>query len=280
MSNKTLIEITTEVLERQEPHEKTTFWASESETMSFEIYHRWMGTPPTNPIKADKQVLMNAGKMLEESLVGKWQKAGFVETQEEDQLRIEMNRKGVPISGYVDAIHVDGYPIEVKSFYGYYQKKDLEQRNARPSYLKQLCIYMDALNQEKGKLFYMERGDGTMFEFDVVRNSQYKFTCGHIDIDLEEVYDRWAKLYEGYILKEIEPPIAYRYKIPPNEIDWSKLSKTDIKKARANQKVIGDHPWAIQYSGYKDLILERQGAEPGYTSEELEQIKKYTDHII
>lgn len=274
-----LIETTTRVLEKEGPRDKTTLWASESETMSFEIYHRWMGTPPTNPIAADKKVLMNAGKMLEESLVEKWQEAGVVQSQGEDQLRIEMTRKGVPISGYVDAVSVDGTPIEVKSFYGYYQKKDLEQRNARTSYLKQLCVYMDALNQERGKLFYMERGDGTMFEFDVVRNGQYKFTCGHISIDMEEVYDRWAKLYTDYILKEVEPPIAYRYKIPPNEIDWSKQSKSAIKKARANQKVIGDHPWAIQYSGYKDLILERQGVTPGYTEEELEQIKKYTAHI-
>jgi len=275
-----LIQTTAQILEQEEPHDKTTFWASESETMSFEIYHRWIGTPPTNPIKADKQVLMNAGKMLEESLVHKWQKAGVAKAQQENQIRVELTRKGAPISGYVDAVHVDGYPIEVKSFYGYYQKRDLEQRNARTSYLKQLCVYMDALNQEKGKLFYMERGDGTMFEFDVVRNSQYKFTCGHIHIDMEEVYDRWAKLYTDYILKEIEPPIAYRYKIPPSEIDWSKQSKADIKKARANQKVIGDHPWAIQYSGYKDLILERQGTTPGYTDEELELIKKYTQHLI
>ncbi len=275
-----LIQATTQMLEQERPHDKTTFWASESETMSFEIYHRWMGTPPTNPIKADKQVLMNAGKMLEESLVHQWGKAGVVKTQLEDQLRIEITRKGVPISGYVDAVHVDGYPIEVKSFYGYYQKKDLEQRNARTSYLKQLCIYMDALNQERGKLFYMERGDGTMFEFDVQRARQYEYVCGHIKINLEEVYDRWAKLYTDYILKEIEPPIAYRYKIPPSQIDWSKISKTDIKKARANQKVIGDHPWMIQYSGYKDLILERQGTTPGYTDEELLQIKKYTAVLV
>ena len=55
------------------------------------------------------------------------------------------------------------------------------------------------------------------------------------------------------------------------------LSKADIKKARANQKVIGEHAWAINYSGYKDLILQRQGVEPGYTVEELIEIKKYSE---
>lgn len=275
-----LIQATTKVLEEREQKEKTTLWASESETMSFEIFHRWMGTPPTNPIKADKQVLMNAGKMLEESLVSKWKQAGIAQDHEEEQVRIEMTREGVPISGYVDALHMDGYPVEVKSFYGYYQKKDLQNGNARLSYLKQLCIYMDALGVDKGKLFYMERGDGTMFEFDVQKYNHRKYACGHIEIDLQEVYERWAKLYNNYILKEIEPPIPYRYKIPPSQIDWSQVSKTDIKKARSNQKVIGDHPWMIQYSAYKDLILERQGVTAGYTDDELDQIRRYTNALI
>ena len=273
-----LISVTTRILEEREPHEKNTFWASESETMLFEIYHRWMGTEPTNPITGDKMVLMNAGKMMEESLVEKWTKAGVVQGKE-DQLRIEMTRFGVPISGYIDAVHVDGYPIEVKTFYGYWQQKELDAGKARESYLKQLAIYMDALDQDQGKLFYMERGNGAMYEFTLTRTGDNQFTCGNIGFNSNDTYKRWADLYTAHILPKVEPEPDFLYKLPANKIDWSQVSKTDVKKARANNKVIGEHPWAIQYSGYKDLILQRQGVEPGYTLEELLEIKKYSAHI-
>ena len=91
--------------------------------MLFDIYHRWKGTKPSNPIKAESKVLMNAGKMMEEALVEQWTEAGIVQKNEE-QIHIRMDRLGVPISGYIDAVHVDGYPIEVKTFYGWYQTKE------------------------------------------------------------------------------------------------------------------------------------------------------------
>tara|TARA_Y100000593_G_scaffold49298_1_gene92900 strand:+ start:1425 stop:2261 length:837 start_codon:yes stop_codon:yes gene_type:complete len=273
-----LINQTRKILEkpRERDKKKDTFWASESETMLFEIYHRWKGTEATNPIRAEAQVLMNAGKMMEEALVEQWTAAGMVQ-KHEDQIRIRMDRLGVPISGYIDALHVDGYPIEVKTFYGYHQIKELEKGKARESYLKQLAIYMDALNQDKGKLFYMERGNGRMFEFTLHRVNEKEFLCGDIGFNLHKTYERWQDLYTNYILPSQEPEPDYLYKIPPSQVDWSKVPKADIKKARANQKVIGDHAWAVNYSGYKDLILQRQGVEPGYTIEELLEVKKYSE---
>ena len=273
-----LINQTKKILEKPSERDKMkdTFWASESETMLFEIYHRWRGTKATNPIRAEAQILMNAGKMMEEALVEQWAAAGMVQ-KHEDQIRIRMDRLGVPISGYIDALHVDGYPIEVKTFYGYYQIKELEKGKARESYLKQLAIYMDALNQDKGKLFYMERGNGRMFEFTLHRINEKEFLCGDIGFNLHKTYERWQDLYTNHILPSQEPEPDYLYKIPPSQVDWSKVSKTDVKKARANQKVIGDHAWAVNYSGYKDLILQRQGVEPGYTIEELLEVKKYSE---
>jgi len=244
--------------------------------MLFEISHRWRGAKATNLIRAEAQILMNAGKMMEEALVEQWAAAGMVQ-KHEDQIRIRMDRLGVPISGYIDALHVDGYPIEVKTFYGYYQIRELEKGKARESYLKQLAIYMDALNQDKGKLFYMERGNGRMFEFTLHRINEKEFLCGDIGFNLHKTYERWQDLYTNHILPSQEPEPEYLYKIPPSQVDWSKVSKTDVKKARANQKVIGDHAWAVNYSGYKDLILQRQGVEPGYTIEELLEVKKYSE---
>jgi len=261
--------------ERVRDKEKDSFWASESETMLFDIYHRWKRTKPSNPIKAESKVLMNAGKMMEEALVEQWTEAGIVQKNEE-QIHIRMDRLGVPISGYIDAVHVDGYPIEVKTFYGWYQTKELEKGKARESYLKQLAIYMDALDQDKGKLFYMERGSGKMFEFTLHRINEKQFLCGDIGFNLHDTYQRWQDLYTNHVLPSQEPEPDYLYKVPPSQIDWSKISKTDVKKARANQKVIGEHAWAINYSQYKDLILQRQGVKPGYTIDELIEIKKYS----
>ena len=44
-------------LSREEEYlgkEKTSFWASETEVMAFDIYHRWLGTKPTNPMTEEK----------------------------------------------------------------------------------------------------------------------------------------------------------------------------------------------------------------------------------
>jgi hypothetical protein len=64
--------------------------------------------------------------------------------------------------------------------------------------------------------------------------------------------------------------------VPIEEIDWAKISKSNITKARNNRKVIGDHPFWVHYSPYKNLILEKEGVTPGYTDKEIEKIKELT----
>ena len=259
----------------KEHKEKTTFWATEAESMAFDIYHKWIGTKPTNPPDAHTQMIFNAGKMMEIALVEQLEDAGLIVATPEEQLHIEMTR-GVPISGYVDAVHVDGSPIEIKTFYGTYAVRDLKMGKPRVSYLKQLAIYMDALKQKKGYLIYMERGTGELFEFELHTNNFKKFRCLDIEFDIEDTYKRWGRLYDLNILPKVEPKPDYRYKIPVSEIDWRTLSKSNIGKARNGQKVIGDHPLAVQYSNYKNLIIEKEGASIGYTQSEITQIKNLT----
>lgn len=259
----------------EEQKEKKSFWASEAETPLFDLFHKWMGTKPTDPPDAEKKMIFVAGKMMELSLVETLDKMGLINKPDEKQHRVEMEREGVPVSGYIDVLFKDGTVGEIKTYYGDYQSRDLQAGKPKESYLKQLAIYMDYLKAKQGKLIYLHRGTGEMYEFILDRHDTI-FTCRDIKFDIKDTYKRWAKLYQENILPHIEPKSEYRYKKPLVEINWRKLSKTDIQKARNNQKVIGDHPWAIQYSPFKQLVLQREGVEAGYNELELKVIEELT----
>jgi hypothetical protein len=109
-----------------------------------------------------------------------------------------------------------------------------------------------------------------------VCSSDLKFKCINIEFDLNDTYKRWAKLFNENIKPRIEPQSEYRYKIPVEELDWKALSKSEITKARNNHKVIGDHPWAVNYSPYKDLIIQRERTTSGYNLAELTKIRELT----
>lgn len=254
-------------------HTKRSFWATDTEKPLFELYHSWIGTPVTNPIEPEKLVMFIAAKMCEMALIEMLQKIGIVKVQEQE--RIEMTRRGVPVSGYMDGVFTDGSPIEAKTFYGSYQLKDLKAGLPKLSYLKQLAVYMDAKDVSLGKLVLMERGTGEMFEFTLVRTSDLKFKCMAQEFDLDDTYKRWSKLYQENILPKIEPDIAeYRYKYDIKTVDWSKVSSGDISRARTGAAVYGD--WQLKYSPYKNLWLQKQGSTLGYSDEELAFIRDKT----
>lgn len=258
----------------EEGREKTSFWASETEAPLFDIYHKWKGTEPTDPINPEKLLVFSAGKMMELALVDQMSALGLIDEIEEDQHRIEIEREGIPITGYMDAKLKDGTPVEIKSFYGDYQKRDLLAGKPRPSYLKQLAIYVDAVGAEKGVLIYIDRGTGECFEFTLFRDGT-KFRCINVEFDITDTYKRWSDLYTNHIVPGVEPESEYRYKIPVEEVDWRSLSKSDIAKARNGHKVIGDS-WQVAYSPYKSLIIEREGTQLGYTDQEAEYIREAT----
>ena len=276
MDNKFLITQIQEFMDKadKKEHEKTSFWATDTEKPLFDLYHNWIGTESTNPIEAEKLMMFNAGKMMEESLVQILNKMGKLEEVEEGQHRIEMERYGVPISGYMDGLLKGNIPLEIKSFYGDYQTRELKEGKPKTSYLKQLAIYMDAQDATVGKLIYIHRGTGEIFEFTLLRGDGNNYKCMNVQFNLDDVYTRWKNLYNNNILTKQEPMPDKKYKYPVDTIDWSKVSKSDISKARNNRKVIGD--WEVLYSSYKQLYIEREKTCLGYTEEELEKIKEAT----
>ena len=273
-------------LSREEEYlgkKKTTFWASESETMAFDIFHRFMGTEPTNPMSEEKMMMLKMRKLTEIAIIDFLRKSGKLipRLTNEERCFFEWGEHKTPISGYPDAginVGEEEVIIEVKTYYGGKQHSDIRNGNIKPSYLKQLAIYLYHFKIKHGVLLMINQGTGERFEYDLYQegDNPYHFICpdNAIEIDLEAVFKRFEKIWVENILPQKEPAIELKYKYDIETIKWDEIAASAISKARNNHAVIGD--WAVKYSDFKDLIIERQGTVPGYTPQELKRIAELT----
>lgn len=272
-----LIEKLKNHISKDEPHEKKSFWATDVEKDKFDIWHRWNGTPPTNPIDPEKKIMFSAAKMIEEAVVQNFKEMGLSVFEGEGQYRVDFERSNVRITGYIDSLirEEEGIvPVEIKTYYGDYQERELQKGIPKTSYLKQLAVYMDFLGVLKGYLLYFNRATGQMHQFTLFRNKNGLFKCFGIEFDINEEYERFNQIYSNYILTGLEPMPDYFYKYPIEKIDWRSISKSKISQARNNKSVIGD--WQAKYSPYKEILVKKQGTCLGYSEEEIEQIKTLT----
>lgn len=273
-------------VKESEPKEKNSFWCSESETDKLEIYLRWKGIPPTNPMAPAKRFELNMRKKIEEGVVQAFADTGIlVKPKEGDQHRVDMECEGVRITGYMDAlINEDGHqsPVEIKTSYGYLGKTELSDGRPKMSYLKQLAMYMDSIDATVGHLFQIHLSKSLylpfilndVYQFSLVRGVKGEFRCGTLVFDLSDTYKRFAHIYNNYISKDIEPQSDYTYKYDVTKIDWKSKKPAKIKEVLSGKTVLGD--WQPKYSSYKDYIIKSQGTTPGYTVEELNYIKAQT----
>lgn len=264
--------------------EKTSFWASETEIMAFDIYHRWMKTPPTNPIDEEKLMMLKMRKLTEDAVVYFIKKSGKIidRLTNDERCFFEWGPKKVPVSGYPDLGILDNKEeiiIEVKTYYGGKQQSDIQNGHIKESYMKQLCIYMYHFKIPHGILLMINQGTGQRYEFELYQENKknpYHFICpdNTVEINLEDTFKRWEKIYTENILKKKEPEIEFQYKYDIEKINWSEVPASTIGKARNNKAVIGD--WQVKFSDFKDLIIKKQGTVPGYTPEELKRIRELT----
>ena len=112
------------------------------------------------------------------------------------------------------------------------------------------------------------------YQFPLFQTSPGHFKCNDIEFDITQELARWKRLWDKNVVPRIEPKSEYRYKYPLDEINWSTLSKSTIGDVRMGKKVIGD--WQVEYSRYKNMIIEREGVSLGYSLEELAIINKLT----
>ncbi|MBT6047823.1 MAG: hypothetical protein HOG49_13520 [Candidatus Scalindua sp.] len=262
---------------------KTSFWASESETMAFEIYHRWMETEPTNPITEEKLMMLKMRKLTEEAVVHYLRKSGKMieRLTNEERVYFEWGKHKVPVSGYPDTGILVGNEeilIEVKTYYGGHNHSQVRNGYVKSAYLKQLAIYMLHHKIKHGILLLINQGTGEMFEFDLYNEGgKYKFVCPDNEqvIDLEDTFKRWETIWVNNIQKKVEPEIEFQYKYDLKLLKWDELKKSQISGMRTNKAVLGD--WQVKFSDFKNLIVEKQGTHLGYNDEEIEYIKSKTE---
>jgi len=273
-------------LSREEEYlgkEKTSFWASETETMAFDIYHRWMKTDPTNPMDEEKMMMLKMRKLTEDAVVHYLRKTGQVIERftNEERCFFEWGPNHVPISGYPDTGLMSGGDeaiVEVKTYYGGKQHSEIRIGHIKTAYLKQLAIYLYHFKIKHGILLMINQGTGERFEYDLYQKGKdkYHFICpdNEVEINLLEVFKRWEKIWLENILPKKEPEIEFLYKYDIERIKWDEIADSAISKARTNKAVLGD--WQVKYSDFKDLIIKKQGTVAGYTPEELSRIRELT----
>lgn len=265
--------------DRDGRRENDEFHASDMLKPNLDIYWSFTEEPKTNPPTWNETLKWGAGLGVEAQILMIMKQCGWVADsydQEEEDMMIK--REGIKVSCHADAIHVDGFPIEIKSVNNknYYDIKNYREGNPRENYVAQLAVYMDALGKERGYLFVATVDGLDYFLMPCFKIGEGVYKCGNVEVNIYDEYKRFAKLYEENIKPKKLPDIwQYRYKYDLNDIDWRELPNSQISKARTNKRVIGD--WQVQYSDWKDKIIELQGTTPGYTDEEIELINELTD---
>lgn len=268
--------------EARERGPKQTFYASDFQKPALDIYFSFTGEPQTNPPKWSDTLKWGAGLGAEAQMLLILKQNKIVrDDYDQNEERIEIEREGITISGRPDAlIRGFNYPIEIKTINNKnsFDIKKYREGYPRENYVGQLGIYMDALGVNEGYLFVASIDGLDYFWMKATRDENNVIRCNNVSVDLNAEYKRWASVYEAF--KNEEPPNIweYRYKYPIQEIDWKKISKGRISKARTGKAVIGD--WQVQYSPWKNKIVEMQGDTLGYSDKEMAEIialtKNYT----
>lgn len=266
-----------------EKREKKSFHCSDYGKSALDLFFAFRGITKTNPAEWYDQVKWGAGSGAEVYMLKALQDSGFIEEGYDQDFdgRVEFTiSDGIPVTGYMDGVMKIGEPVEIKTINNKnaWDIKKYEDNKPRENYVGQLSMYQHFLKQKVGHLFVCSIDGLNRFWFDNVMISDGVYKCGDTVVDLNKEFDRWSMIWK--VVKEWKKgdPIPflneYRYKFPVSEIDWTKVSASDISKARNGHKVLGN--WEVLYSDWKDLIIQLQGETLGYTEEELKIIKEKT----
>lgn len=263
----------------EEDRDKKAFYASDINKSDLDLYFAFTKEPKTNPAKWYQTLKWGAGNGVEANMLTVLKMNGIVQKDYDQKThgRIDIERAGVTIHGYIDAKTVDGLPIEIKSINNANKYDILKYERGEPkeNYVGQLSVYMDALGVDRGYLFVASVDGLHYFWFECRRVRGRVYNCGKVTIDLDKQYERWSKLMTYNVDQKVMPNIwQYRYKYDVETLDWTTVSASAISKARNNKAVVGD--WQVTYSSWKDRIIELQGTTHGYTDRELAIIKEKT----
>lgn len=262
---------------------REAFYPSDFGKSDLEIYLSMRGIGKTNPPSWNDTLKWGAGIGVEDKMMEVLKYNEIVHDFYDQDLdgRVEMERESVTIHGYIDGMTKTEEPIEIKSINNKnsFDIKKYMDGKPRSNYVGQLAVYMDFLDKEVGYLFVASVDGLNTFWFECKKIGDGKYKCGDIEVDVNAEYKRWSNIKKLIAENKMPDIFQYQYKYPLESIDWMKVPKATISKARNNKAVIGD--WQVQYSDWKDLIIKLQGTTPGYTNKELmyihEKTKGYTN---
>lgn len=328
---------------REEKKSKQSFWASDFGRTLNELFWAWTNVPVTNPPSPETLSMFDIGKLCELHVIRRLQETGFAADLENQgdvslvnstlerplafaehddefghrQIRLEMEREYVPITGYMDGITLHGEPIEVKSTRSHMLIKEiaLGKEIGNSQYIGQLATYMDFLGKDIGWLVVVERSNGTIMVAKVehLGNGIYSTTDVSLGlpetddedeknaefpadfeliptvVDLHEQYKRWRYLFEEHIHPNVEPPLEFEYKpfittglLEDYLGDPNDEGKRDDKKIRAaikGNRILSAHGWKPQYCNWKNLWVERECIQKGFGEDVASFLKYGNDEV-
>ena len=250
---------------------------------TLDLYFRMIGEPVTNPPQWYEKLKWGSGLGVEKELLQVLKDSDIVPQEYDQDVHgvITKDIDGVTFSGHMDgntSLDQTGEPIEIKSINNKnaFDIEKYKNNNPRENYVGQLSMYMYLTGAKKGHLFVSAVDGLSNFYFECNDIGDGKYKCGNVTVDVASEVKRLRDIYLNNVVPKVQPRVdEYLYKYNIDTIDWKTISKDKISKARNNKAVLGD--WQITYSSWLDKIVELQGTERGYSIDELERIKKYTD---
>lgn len=273
--------------------EKTAFYITDNSKCNRQIWYELKNTPCSNYDNYEALRRFDAGNKIEDGLVEMWKDMGILVDR---QIRVDVPLNEFhDIHGYADAlIEIANYRhvVEVKSFYGYWQSKEMRENGPKDSYVKQLGLYIYFLKDvvkdlsNVGYLYVEDRADATTYEFviEVKENvlDGYEIWCNNKCYGtIPEILNKWNSISKKLMIGEL-PAAQFQYKYPLDRMmtelstkeksSWKAYFRAmDSGQQPPYMKVCGD--WQCVYCQYKDKCIEEQGIGLGYRAEELVQIK-------
>ena len=320
-----------------EKRSKQSFWASDCLKPLNELFWAWTNVPKTNPVSPEKLSMFDIGKLCELHVIRRLQKGGIAADLENEgdvslvnsvlktplafakhhdefgcrQIRMEMEREYVPVTGYLDGITLRGEPIEVKSTRSSKYIKDVATgRPPQKEHVYQLACYMDFLGSKYGWLIVTSRPDGVIMVVQVENlfdgtfitvsssiglpeemggsgGSEFRDAPEHepLLIDLHAEFKRWRKLYEDHIHPNKETPLQFEYRPTITKEILEMYPEDKIKKAIKGDRILNEHEWKPMYCDWRDLWIAKEMKQKGFTDKDEffryapEEIDLMMDHL-
>ena len=262
-----LTQVQVDEWKKQETRNKKEFFDRDCLKPSCDIYWKMINEPETNPVDATQILQWRFGDEIKKVIIDR-----FIDIGEFSRGggAFKIDREFVSISGYVDALHVEGFPVKV--FVHADDRVDWELEKGRvPSehYCYQLAVCMDYLDNDKGVIISVNRAIGGIWFSDVLRKENGTFECNGFTFDLHSEYKRFRKIAEDNIHERKEPALEYQYRPKLTTELLLKYPTGKVEKAIKGDRILCDHNWNYQYSPYKDLIIAKEAKSKGITVDEL-----------